>query len=235
MKWSIVPSGSETDPCCCELPADCCMYPAAMLDAEGGYTADDLPDELAVTITEYDLATTIFSKAISGNIYYAAEIDGRNWTLRLITDELDDVLWEWYRGTEQLFLGQRCLIIGDGNLTPGDDLVEDQFADCYQVDLPDEQGTATVYRQSLCVWSGNASNPCGQQVLLFYCPNSGGFGEDTEGCSPHKWSLSFAHFIVEGCQPNDALIIGKSGNQNSPVGNYPATFYDDTVVSECET
>jgi hypothetical protein len=257
MKWSIVPSGSETDPCCCEPdPESCCMYPISELGVS--FTEDDLPESVRVTIPAWVevrplnqfRGTGILNKDVdgsqlyvSGDVFEYREHSGESWVpVSAVISNYIGELYELTVGGDSFGTSQsECLFwkdgtgSGDGNLTPEDDLVEDQFADCYQVDLPDEQGTATVYRQSLCVWSGNASNPCGQQVLLFYCPNSGGFGEDTEGCSPHKWSLSFAHFIVEGCQPNDALIIGKSGNQNSPVGNYPATFYDDTVVSECET
>jgi hypothetical protein len=139
---------------CCDTEPDCCMYPADGLGDT--YEAADLPDELNIKWQEMvdDELTDIFVGSISksGSGYVSGTvsltiIDGK-WTL---TDTSTD--------PETVRVVGNCLIRGDGNLTPGNDTVEDQFADEYNIKFwsGDIIGTQfgdeyTVTRISLCLW-----------------------------------------------------------------------------------
>lgn len=136
---------------CCE--EGCCMYPADLLGS--AYEADGLPD--AVTVNWTGRFTGSMSRSGSG---YA----GEGATLQVVDD-----IWQLNDGAGSRNVG-RCLITGDGNLTPGNNLVEDQFADTYMVyvnglaDVFDE--TFTVVRRSLCVWSSSVDEGDPSGVIL---------------------------------------------------------------------
>jgi len=135
----------------CNCDPTCCMYPADELG--GTYQTSDLPD--AVTINWTNRFTGSISRAgstySSGSIILSI-IDNK-WTLRDTSDS-ENIITRTVG---------RCLIQGDGNLTPGDDAVEDQFADCYEIsfrffggpndDPPAPIERVTVLRRSLCVWA----------------------------------------------------------------------------------
>jgi hypothetical protein len=129
------------------------MYPADLLGS--AYEADGLPD--AVTVNWTGRFTGSMSRSGSG---YA----GEGATLQVVDD-----IWQLNDGAGSRNVG-RCLITGDGNLTPGNNLVEDQFADTYMVyvnglaDVFDE--TFTVVRRSLCVWSSSVDEGDPSGVIL---------------------------------------------------------------------
>jgi hypothetical protein len=109
------------------------MYPADLLGST--YGADDLPD--AVTVNWTDRFVGSMSKSGSG---YA----GGGATLQVVNG-----IWRLSDSNGTRNVG-RCLIRGDGNLTQGDDLVEDQFEDTYT--LTSIYGSIVVTRVSLCRW-----------------------------------------------------------------------------------
>lgn len=118
----------------CSCCVECCMYPADQLGIE--YDAADLPDEL--TIDWEGHYTGAVTKSGSG---YA----GGSITLQVV-----DGSWQLAHGSTTHSVGN-CLIIGDGNHTPGDDLVEDTFQDAYTVTF-ENSTTLTLVRESLCNW-----------------------------------------------------------------------------------
>jgi hypothetical protein len=213
MKWSIVPSGSETDPCCCAPPAECCMYPADGLGVD--YTAADLPDELSVTFGPY--SGEIFTKSGTAPTYYEATFDstafristsGGVWSVEYYDDYTD----QWFPAFEE----SPCLITGDGNLTPGDDLVEDQFADCYQVEW-DDDGTqsANVTRDSLCQWSGTDDRE--QPVILLYSNVS------------TKWVVQ----VIRGREGDEFFPDNRTKDSNQSAPDAGDGYYGGFTVTPC--
>jgi hypothetical protein len=141
----ILKDGKVSCSCC---DSACCMYPAqGFLD--GDYAEDDLPDEILVT---YDLLTSEpFSKQSGG--YYTDDATG---TFFIVAYNEPTSSKTWCFCSTASPTGDQdaissCLITGDGNLTPGDDAVEDQFESTYSI------GGDTVTRVSLCVWTGSKS------------------------------------------------------------------------------
>lgn len=110
------------------------MYSATAL-AAGDLVAADLPD--AITLLG------VGSLSRSGTGY---------------GDTTDGVIFEtpkWARYIGGTRTTQSCLITGDGNLTPGDNAIEDQFAATYQINLLEEEEvleSVLVHRVSLCRW-----------------------------------------------------------------------------------
>jgi hypothetical protein len=205
---------------CCESPEpDCCMYPADMLGAEGGYTAADLPD--AVTAFGFDLQKRTsgfpsyeFADVIVGYLKDGTPADG-DYAIVRDSETLDNwQVWsfngdEWDMGAGFGGIGN-CLITGDGNLTPGDDTVEDQFADCYEVEIVggDGAGTYTLIRRSLCVWDNDENNAeeDPRPMQLYY---------DTV---TDKWLIDVDDIYVH------------DGPQSSPSGDYGS---GQATVTEC--
>jgi hypothetical protein len=222
MKWSIVPSGSETDPCCCAPPADCCMYRADGFGVD--FTEDDLPESVKVTIPAWVevrplnqfRGTGILNKDVdgsqlyvSGDVFEYREHSGESWVpVSAVISNYIGELYELTVGGDSFGTSQsECLFwkdgtgSGDGNLTPGDDLVEDQFAGSYEIEIfapIDYAGVYTVIRRSLCSWSSelDGDEPAGVKLNYY-----------SESFLP-MWEIEF-----------DALW-GKDGNGNSPVGSY---------------
>jgi uncharacterized protein CbrC (UPF0167 family) len=170
---------------CCE--AGCCMYPAAELGNR--YVAEDLPD--AVTVNWAGRFTGSMTKSGSG---YA----GGGATLEVVND-----IWRLSDTGGDRNVG-RCLVIGNGNLTQGDDLVEDQFADTYTVERRTEtltgppDATYTITRESLCRWCG--FDPLRESTIcLEYNPPT---------------------FAGQGHWAMDGFGEATPRNNSSPVGNY---------------
>jgi hypothetical protein len=203
---------------CCEEP-ECCMYPADQLGVT--YTEDDLPDAVWVKNTFYGssgdscgVAGVVLQKNISGDKYYQG------------TSSCDDITRDWfirnYNGnwlTYAFFANTSspCLIAGDGNFTPEDDRVEDQFADSYEAIIrfdgaPDY--TRTVTRISLCVWIYEDEFDF---VQLRYSSTALGDFE--------KWDLSLTG-------DSGGFFAKKTDPQNTPVGEYDTGIGATATVSE---
>jgi hypothetical protein len=156
---------------CCE---GCCMYPAEGLGVT--YDLDDLPDAITAFGSDLQKRTSGFPGSEFANVIVGYLKEGApeygDYAIVRNSEVLDNwQVWsfdndEWDRGAGFGGVGN-CLIQGDGNLTPGNDIVEDQFADCYEVTW-DDDGTrsAIVQRASLCVWEGIDFRD--QPVVLFY-------------------------------------------------------------------
>jgi hypothetical protein len=198
------------------------MYPADKLGDT--YDAADLPD--AVTINWPDHLDGNADKVGSGYEGAGGDvtltiIDGK-WTL---TDTSTD--------PETVRVVGNCLIRGDGNLEPGDDLVEDQFADCYEVSNPGNgndvaAGTVQVLRVSLCRWeSANFNDEPGSLDLrgsLTYYPDN-----PLEGGPSPVWQAS----SDSGQASSPAGGQKSSPNLSSPVGTYTDDFFPNVTVTEC--
>lgn len=135
------------------------MYSSIEL-SNGNYTTNDLPDAINVFT---DFFTGEMTKDEEGQSFSSA---GNGYTILL-----DSGLWKLqanpFSGSFLLVVGE-CLITGDGNLTPGDNSVEDQFEDTYTVTTSER--TYIVTRKSLCVWSTeiDPENPSPGDGVLQY-------------------------------------------------------------------
>jgi len=128
-------------------------------------------------------------------------------------------LWAKYVGGVRTT--QACLIDGDGNLTPGDNAVEDQFAASYQFQDPTAIGffdgqvrdyrDVTVTRVSLCYWT--YKDEFFEVVVNYggsnFVPNS-------------KWAFS-------GIATFPWSNVGGKTSGSSPTGLY--TGFPDTTIS----
>jgi hypothetical protein len=208
-----VVDGKTRISCTCCAGAECCMYPAAELG--DSYAQSDLPD--AVTINWPGFASG--SAARSGSTYV---IGGT--TLGL---SLSGTSWVLTNGGDTRNVGA-CLIPDDGGYTLGDDLVEDQFLDTYEVSDFDGFGF-TVERQSLCQWYGQYELPFPYEgsfntCTLFY----GGLlaGEGSFVLS-RKWVILYNYLGAGGS------LYTKISPQNTPVGTYedPPSFSGSPTVS----
>jgi hypothetical protein len=183
---------------CCEPPPLCCMYAATSA------ASADLP--AAITLPG------VGSLSKSGTNY-------GNTTNGVI---LESGVWARYVGGVRST--HPCLITGDGNLTPGDDTVEDQFADTYTVsaalaspepDIRTDDHIRQVPRLSLCSWSysGEQETPGDFQFVLnvIFEPTL------------QKW---VATYVLDLDNFGAAYYI-KDGPQNTPVGTYTLdSFFD---------
>jgi hypothetical protein len=154
---------------CCDAPETCCMYPADGLGDT--YEVEDLPEAVVLTYIGNlgalpEANAVIFTRGGTPPVYYIATIGEDEVAIAI------DEGFNWYYEFEGERDGQplgECLIFpadADGNF------VEDQFADCYEVEFaaenPSDSGTHTVIRRGLCVWSSEieGSEPGG--VVLVY-------------------------------------------------------------------
>jgi hypothetical protein len=190
------------------------MYLASELG--GAYSQADLPD--AVTINWPGFASG--SAARSGSTYVVGgttlslSLGGANWVLT--------------SGDDTQNVGA-CLIPDDGGLTLGDDLVEDQFLDTYEVTDFDGIGF-TVTRRSLCEWYGQYELPFPNEgefntCTVFY---GGLFASDNNFELSKKWIIYYTYFGTGGS------FFTKISPQNTPVGTYtdPPFFSGSPIVSE---
>jgi hypothetical protein len=209
---SIITKDGKVSCSCCESPEpDCCMYPADKLGDT--YEADDLPD--AVTINW------------PGHLEGSADKDGSGYegaggdvTLTVIDGKW--TLKDTSTNPETVRVVGNCLIRGDGNLTQGDDLVEDQFADCYEVDGPD--GTLIVTRLSLCEWASPPVEFGSPDLFAFlaYIP----INPEEGGPSP-IWVAG----MDDGRAEKPAGGEKSSPNLSSPEGTY-TSFLPSVTVTE---
>lgn len=169
------------------------MYSANALG--NGYEAADLPNAVTVKWT----GRFIGSMAKSGS-GYAAEGAAL---------QVTDGVWTLSDSSGTRTVGQ-CLIQGDGNLTGGDDLIEDQFVYAYNVEFLDK--TVTVFRESLCTWFGE------QDIGGFLYEVNLGYNDIT-----NKWEAGFTTVDI-GSENTD-----KDESQNTPVGTYTGEFATITV------
>jgi hypothetical protein len=109
----------------------------------------------------------------------------------------------WARYIDGVRSTKACLISGDGNLTPGDDVVEDQFEAAYNVNLLDSD--YTIERRSLCSWDA--------------LPEKGfrlEYNDNPRDLYPNDSKWYFTDF-----DDVQFIWIGeKIGNQNTPEGSY---------------
>ena len=183
-KLSAVYRNGQSIGCCCQTEPACCMYSASTLGS-GAIVAADLPD--AITL----LGVGSLSRSGTG---YGSTTNG-------VIFETN--VWAIYRNGVRIT--RNCLIQGDGNLTPGDDRVEDQFAATYEVTIVhSDLGTQvyTVTRTSLCRWE-------------FGDPDDAVYVK-IEYSSAGIWSVVYDNYDF----PVFTEEI-KVGSRSSPVGSYP--------------
>ena len=147
---------------CCDPEPVCCILPADVsweLYEEDPFVPhfSEWPSQLRVNWTGHfvgiiDKSATLFEYQ-TGNIRIRRNDDFSAWILEDLTDPENIV-------TRTI---GRCLIRGDGGLTPGDNLVEDLWADQYITDPVSSyySGTYTVTftRVSLCEWVATSGYP----------------------------------------------------------------------------
>jgi hypothetical protein len=208
----VILKGGKVSCSCCD---DCCMYPAAGLGDT--YTADDLPDEIWVQSSIGNIVLSVDrDAAIDGGKrkFYSGSIDGDE--VAVFWDDVNNPDPPVWSGTPEVGVVGDCLIDGDGNLTPENDLVEDPFADCYEITV--DARSVQVTRISLCVWTG--LDNCGQLWKLHY----GGVDD--------KWNVNaYQEGGGDPCPGSLYSTFTKTGDQNTPVGSYggPSTC----SVAEC--
>ena len=180
----VVTKAGKVSCTCCAAPAVCCMYAATSA------VAADLPD--AITLLG------VGSLAKSGTDY---------------GDTTNGVILEtgvWARYIAGVRTTNACLIDDDGNLTPGDDVVEDQFADTYALYVEYFSETVTVTRVSLCRWEGTSEDGCLWAV--------------TYASGSYKWTATAQGDLDCGT----SITMESLGPQSSPVGNYEGSGGADT-------
>jgi hypothetical protein len=150
------------------------MYRADGLGVD--FTEDDLPESVRVTIPAWVevrplnqfRGTGILNKDVdgsqlyvSGDVFEYREHSGESWVpVSAVISNYIGELYELTVGGDSFGTSQsECLFwkdgtgSGDGNLTPEDDLVEDQFAAEYTLKLSAAPGhEAPLTRVSLCEW-----------------------------------------------------------------------------------
>jgi len=190
---SWVATGSATNPCCCG--PGCCMYSAQGL-VDALFVAADLPDAITLLgVGSLSRSGTGYGDTTNGVIF-------------------ETPLWAKYVGGVRTT--QDCLIDGDGNLTPGNNAVEDQFAASYKIRMylevysPVPMGEyfdLEILRVGACTWRGEFLHP-----IYGYLFGEVGWKGDTGYSDAYKWNIYY-HFNTGG-------YGYKYGNQNSPLGIY---------------
>jgi hypothetical protein len=208
------------------------MYPAEGLENED-FSWEDLPETLVGGFSGY-----VYSRVEPYEFdgvwwYYDAPDDGEKQGIYI---ERTTSPWEWNSGSVGAAFGP-CLITGDGNLTPGDDIVEDQFEATYTVTLPASSvvgsQTLTVNRQSLCVWTSDVGDAvCGEVAvgaspldeIPFVSLSYNGVG----------WVIDITIYVAQYLDPEDeetlywqCIVSGNNNDiylkfptQDTPVGDY---------------
>ena len=131
---------------CCNPQPSCCMYEASLADKYDyenlGYRASDLPETLIVNLNS---GTYLLNK--SGASYASGDS-----SVTLFSNGIDSwVIQSTNQGDTTPISYGACLITGN--------LVQDQFASSYNVELRSELGnilTIPINRVSLCVWEAEA-------------------------------------------------------------------------------
>ena len=186
---------------CCAVEPDCCMYPADKLGATPGFVAADLPATLYGKWA--DRADGTFTKS------------GDEYTLGTVTIRVNagGTAWEFYDSTDDATstIGS-CLIRGDGNITPGNDAVEDQFDDEIEISWSGglfDDGAASAIRDSLCAWNPDNYPVLGVELSL----DSGLIVWNETDC---VWEARFTAADIG----STVYIWVKESPQNTPEGHY---------------
>jgi hypothetical protein len=252
----ILKDGKVSCECCSTV---CCMYPASGLDADPGYTVDDLPETLIVNLVaagfDGEPTNAEFNKSVSSPYYYSYTNDSDTWRIKN-----DGTVWSVGLLVDDAFydfpVGE-CLITGDGNYTPEDDAVEDQFDPDYSVDFYiawdsyDISATGkTVTRSSLCCWTsdwfsqsisaGGISGTCEMRLILCFKDHAD-YGVCWEIDFEYRnWDVNYDDPEVgTGAVPEPGftnpeykLPGGSGGGLSSPTGTYDegSTFGSYTVT-----
>ena len=144
---SAVPLGSSVSPCCCET---CCLYPyeSGVVDItdEAEYPATLLVPAID-PINPFMRGTfpQLYTLTVGAKDYWIQKIDGVSGYAIMFFDNDDPGA-----GDQTYAETARCLVVGDGGKTPGDDTVEDQFP--AQLSFDDMWGAVILTRVSLCRW-----------------------------------------------------------------------------------
>ena len=199
------------------------MYPSLGLLLED-YTEDDLPDAITLNGVSKSRSGSSYGNTTDGVIYESG-------------------VWAVYVGGVRST--RSCLITGDGNLTPGDDLVEDQFAAEMNVFNPywlftnlNSVANLPVVRTSLCRWATlepvvppEVQSSIGQYEPIYFV---GGavlyYSNDTEtgGCAEAKmfrlraliaYANSSGAFFSDG-DHFDVYVRGAASPHKTPEGVY---------------
>ena len=219
LKISARLAGTSGEKCCCE---GCCMYPA---DQYGVLYFDaDLPEislflgvspggsdvKVAISFSDgaYPLPSDMFNEG--ERIYPTSE----GWVAYLLVwdSELEDDVWREFN------IGN-CLI---GASVPGRGLegdnaeIQDQFEAEYTISGIGDDPDVTVARESLCVWSGQ--DACGNTWYLTY-----GTGTQIASGLECGWNVK-AWTQPEDCGLAEAFLGSKTGNQDTPAGDYDGTY-----------
>jgi hypothetical protein len=185
---------------CCPS-VDCCMYPA---DTPAG----DLPDAITLNGTSLSKSGTSYGDTTDGLIQESGV---------------------WARYVDGVRSTQTCLITGDGNYTPGNDAVEDTFADTYTLKIDGAIGgfvqgscenfsrpdDVVLIRTSLCVW--RADNV---EINVF------GGGDGPEDPCNDGFTITITAILSFTGVGWEVAFGGLAGpknsdeNQNTPVGWY---------------
>ncbi len=229
----VLLKGGKVACSCCATP-ECCMYPASGLGSL--YSEADLPSEVSVTvyvgITAHDLSQVIFEKGGVGETYYEATFSDVVYRIVPWPSDYYGAVWcldcyvTWDPdgdGWKTVFCFP-CLITGDGNLTPGNDAVEDQFSACYYFEWVDEQGarSVSVTRSSLCEWTG--LDNLGFPARLYQMSTT----------TSLSWGIEFAGVFSIDPLVYAVLNAEKMGDQSSPTsgdGEYAGSM--TIYVTEC--
>ena len=202
----VTKEGKVSCTCC-----GCCMYPANGLGALGVpyYSAADLPEAVTLKWPGHAVGSTT-GKAGStytlGTVTLSPNAEGTAWVL---TDSTD--------GTTRTV--GNCLIRGDGNLTPGNNLVEDQFSAEYTMTVQHPEPideSVLLQRVELCLWEGVSSLTSATAYLKY---------DEGKIFSPENvWPTWWANY--NGITYPSATYIKLSGvdgtpNIATPVGLYP--------------
>ena len=210
------------------------MYPADQLGI--GYEEADLPTPLtyfdgiggSVELTKI----TGTDEGHGGLTYYHGTGDtSEEWVA--VIDGL------WVRGPGLGDGSDGCLITGDGNLTPGDDAVEDQFAAEYNFYETSFGDNVTLPRTGLCTWElflhqhdyTEPYTPARSYALvsavIWYRPGV----EASKLWYYEIWRLE-GPYLEDGVEVLKAFYNEagwKDGDQNGPEGTYTGDYSTVTV------
>jgi len=113
----------------------------------------------------------------------------------------------WARYVEGVRSTKTCLIDDDGNLTPGDDAVEDQFEPQYMLQGPPTYefpspdpiypDPVPITRTSLCVWSGDSGGLSYDAIAYLDGYWGGVTGYQTQKCGAQKSPVGLYYYIQD--------------------------------------
>lgn len=200
---------------CCPPEYVCCMYPARDLVVNftnpflTRFTSSDLPDAVTLNWTgRFNGTLNKDGSGYSNGGDITLTVIGTKWALTDSEDPENIVICT---------VGN-CLFAGGGNLTPGDDRVEDQFPSSLGTSFTYEgsdYGGQPLIREDLCdwMWKGplfydeGIEEPYGAAFHVYYFNYS-------HTLAPFKWFVQYSDVIGNG------PTYIKTGNQNGPIGTY---------------